>query len=324
MRKLLALACLVASLAVGTVMAQAQSYPSRPIKLVLTTPAGGPNEFIVRILAERLGAALGQPVVVDNRPGGAGGTIGAKFVAGADPDGHTLMFVAPGPLVIAPAVYKNIGYDPLKDFAPIATVFSSPQLLAIHPSLAAKSIRELVADAKARPGKIQFASPGYGTQPHLLGEMLKQVAGIDLAHIPYRGAAPAMTDLLAGQVQMIFEIMPLLLPQVQDGKLRVLATAADARMPQLPDVPTTAEAGFPQLQATFWSGILAPAGTPAPIVDKLNATINAIIRSPEIEAGLTRLNATPKVGSPQDFAAFMATEAKKWAQVANAAGVKVD
>jgi tripartite-type tricarboxylate transporter receptor subunit TctC len=320
MRKLFALALL----AVSTVVAQAQSYPTRPIKLVLTTPAGGPNEFIVRILAERLSASLGQPVVIDNRPGGAGGTIGAKFVAGAEPDGYTLMFVAPGPIVIAPAVYRNAGYDPVKDFAPIATVFSSPQLLAVHPSVPAQSMRELVNQAKANPGKIQFASPGYGTQPHLLGEMLKLKAGIDLGHIPYRGAAPAMTDLLGGQVQMIFEIMPLLFSQIQDGKLRALATAAEGRIPQLPDVPTTAEAGFPELQATFWSGILAPAGTPAPIVDKLNVAINAILRSPEIEAGLTRLSATAKIGSPQDFAVFMAAEAKKWAEVANAAGLKVD
>jgi tripartite-type tricarboxylate transporter receptor subunit TctC len=240
----------LALFAFAVVAAHADNYPSRPIKLVLTTPPGGPNEFIVRILAERLSQSLGEPVVVENRPGGAGGTIGAKFVSGTDPDGYTLILAAPAPLAIAPAVYRDIGYDPVKDFAPISLLYSSPFLLVVNPALPAKSVGELVDYAKANPGKIKFASPGYGTQPHLLGEMFKQSAKIDLLHVSYRGAGPAMTDLLGGQVQMAFETMPLLLPQIRSGALRALATATEKRIPELPDVPTMTEAGYPDFQAT--------------------------------------------------------------------------
>jgi tripartite-type tricarboxylate transporter receptor subunit TctC len=303
---------------------KAQSYPTRLIKLVVPNPPGGPSEIVIRTLAERLSSSLGQSVIVENRPGGANGAIGAMSVARADPDGYTLLFSNPGPMVVAPAVYKNLGYDPIKSFAPIATIFSSPQVLAVNPAVAVKTVQELVAYAKANPGKINFASPGYGSQPHLLGEMLKLIAGIDLVHVPYRSAALAVTDLLAGQVQMEFETMPLLLPHIEAGKLKALAIADATRNPRLPDVPTTIESGMPTLQATFWSGILAPAGTAERTVDKLNAAINEILKSKEIEAVLARLSAKPKIGSPQDFAAFVTAESQKWTAVVNAAGIKAD
>jgi tripartite-type tricarboxylate transporter receptor subunit TctC len=302
----------------------AQSYPTRLIKMILPYPPGGPTDVTARMIAEPLSAALGQTVVVENRSGGAGGTIGAKAVATAEADGHTLLYSAPGPLVTAPAIYKNVGYDPAKNLAPIAMILSSPQLLVVSPAVPVKSMRELVAYAKANPGKVSYASPGFGTQPHLLGEMFARVAGINIVHVPYRGAAPAVTDLLAGQVQMYFENIATLLPHVETGKLRALALGDERRHPQLPEVPTTLEIGFRSLQATYWTGVLAPAGTPTAIVDKLNTAINDTLKSREIVAGLAKLTATPKVGSPKDFAAFMAAETKTWTELIDAAGIKAD
>jgi tripartite-type tricarboxylate transporter receptor subunit TctC len=302
----------------------AQNYPSRLIKLIVPGPPGGPSEIVVRTLAERLSSSLHQTVIVENRPGGANGTIAAQSVARADPDGYTLLYSIPGPMVVAPAVYRNLGYDPVKSFAPIATIFSSPQALTVNPAVPAATVQELIAYAKANPGKISFASPGYGSQPHLLGEMFRLMAGIDLLHVPYRGPALAVTDLLSGQVQMEFETLPILLPHIEAGKLRALAVADATRNPHLRDVPTTIEAGLPGLQATFWSGVLAPAGTPKSIVDRLNAAINDILKSNEIAAILDRLSAKPKIGSPQDFAAFVAAESQKWTAVVNAAGIKAE
>jgi tripartite-type tricarboxylate transporter receptor subunit TctC len=304
--------------------AVAQAYPNRPIKIVIPFAPGGPTEFVLRLVADRLTAVLGQAVVIENRPGGAGGTVGAKSVAVAEPDGYTLLFSSPGPLVTAAAIYKNLDYDPIKSFAPIAMVIYAPQMLVVHPSVPANSLPELIAYAKNNPGKITFGSSGYGTQPHMLGEMLKLMADIDIVHVPYRGAGQSVTDLLAGQVQMIFETTAILLPHVEGGQLRALAVAAEARSPLLPGVPTTAESGYPKLLASFWSGLLAPAGTPPGIVEKLNVAVNEILKSKEAQAGLARLSAEAKIGSPQDFAAFIAVEAPRWAAIANATGIKVD
>jgi tripartite-type tricarboxylate transporter receptor subunit TctC len=302
----------------------AQPYPTRLIKLVVPSPAGGPHDVIVRTLAERMSASLGQPVIVENLPGGAGGSVGTKSVTAAAPDGYTLLIAAPNALVVAPAIYKNLGYDPARDLTPIATLFSSPQMLVADRALPVTSMKELVAYAKASPGKINFASPGYGTQPHLLGEMLKQMASVDIVHVPYRGATAPISDLLAGQVQMLFETIPLLLAHIEGGKLRALAVADETRSPRLPAVPTTIESGFPKLQATLWLGALAPAGTPLAIVNRLNATINDILKSAELQASLANLSATPKIGSPHDFAAFMAAETKKWAAAIKAANISID
>jgi tripartite-type tricarboxylate transporter receptor subunit TctC len=306
----------------AAVTASAQSYPNRLIKLVLPFPAGGPTDGAARLIAERLSASLGQTVVIENRAGGAGGTVGAKSVATADPDGYTLLFTPPGPLVTAPLIFKSVGYDPVKDFAPVATIFSSPQVLVVNPAVPAKSMRELVAYAKANPGKVSYASPGFGTQPHLLGEMLKLETGTDIVHVPFRGSAPAFTDLLAGQVQVFFDTVTFLLPHVEAGKVRPLAIADEARSLQLPNVPTTAESGFPKLQGTYWTAIVAPAGTPPDVINKLNAAINAITTSKEMEETLSKLSAKAKVGSPADFKAFMAAETRKWGEVITAANIK--
>jgi tripartite-type tricarboxylate transporter receptor subunit TctC len=304
--------------------AAAQSYPNRPVKIIIPFGPGGPTEFIIRLVADRLTTMLGQPFVIENRPGGAGGTIGAKSVATAEPDGYTLLFSSPGPLVTAAAVYKNLDYDPIKSFAPIAMVIYAPQMLVVHPTLPARSVAELVTYAKSNPGKVTFGSSGYGTQPHILGEMLKLAAGINIVHVPYRGAGQSVTDLLAGQVQMIFETTAILLPHVEGGRLRALAVATDARSPLLPDVPTTGESGYPKIIASFWSGLLAPAGTPAAIVAKVNATANAILQSKEAQAGLARLGAEARIGAPQDFAAFIAAETPRWAAITNETGIKVE
>src|SRR5262245_47355697 len=323
-RHIVLAACLAASLGALSTPAAAQSYPSRPVKIIVPFAPGGHTEFVVRLIADRLTAALAQPFVIENRPGGGGGTVGAKSVAAAEADGYTLLFSSPGPLVTAAAVYKNLDYDPIKSFAPIAMVIYAPQMLVVHPSVPADSLPELVAYAKRNPGKITFGSSGYGTQPPMPGAMLERTPDIHIIHVPYRGAGQSVTDLLAGQVRMIFETTAILLPHVQGGRLRALAVATQARSPLLPDVPTTAESGYPKLIASFWSGLLAPAGTPSPIVEKLNAAINEILRSKDAQAGFARLGAEAKIGSPQDFAAFIAAEAPRWTAIANETGIKVD
>jgi tripartite-type tricarboxylate transporter receptor subunit TctC len=324
-RRIVLAASVAASLgAFPAAPAAAQTYPTRPVKIVVPFAPGGPTEFIIRLVADRLTGTLGQPFVIENRPGGAGGTVGAKSVASADADGYTLLFSSPGPLVTAAAVYKNLDYDPIKSFAPIAMVIYAPQMVVVHPSLPATSLAELVDYARRNPGKVTFGSSGYGTQPHMLGEMLKLAAGINIIHVPYRGAGQSVSDLLAGQVQMIFETTAILLPHVQGGRLRALAVAVAARSPLLPEVPTTAESGYPKLIASFWSGLLAPAGTPAPIVAKLNAAVNDILKSKEAQTGLERLNAEAKIGSPQDFTAFIAAETPRWAAIASETGIKVE
>ena len=302
----------------------AQPYPNKLIRIIAPFPPGGPTDGAARLIADRLSALFGQTIVVENRPGGAGGTVGVKSAASADPDGYTILFTPPGPLVTAPAIFRNIGYDPVKAFAPVAAVFSSPQILVVNSSVPATSMQELVAHAKANPGKVSYASPGFGTQPHLLGEMLKLMTGADIVHVPYKGSAPVLTDLIAGQVQMYFDAASFLLPHVQSGKLRVLAVADESRLPQLPDTPTTVEAGFGKLQASYWVGVLVPAGTPGAIVERLNAAINEVMKSKAMEETLVKLTARARPGTPQDFAAFMAAESRKWSEAINAANIKAD
>jgi tripartite-type tricarboxylate transporter receptor subunit TctC len=292
---------------VGTA-AGAENYPSRTIRIVVPFPPGGPTDVTARVIAERLQARLGNTVIVESRPGGAGGTVGAKSVASSEPDGYTLLFALVGTLTIAPAIYKNSGYDPLKNFAPVAMVATGAQVLAIHPSVPAKTLKEFVAYAKANPGKVSYCSPGFGTQPHLLGEMFRTVTGANVIHVPYKGSAPAVTDLLAGQVQMMFDAPTTLAPHIKAGKLRGLSVSTDQRISVLPDVPTTAEAGFPQLAATLWGGIVAPAGTPAPVIAKLNEAVNAELKTDAMRASLARFALTPDIKSPQEFGALLAAE----------------
>lgn len=314
----------VASTVFAAAPTHAQPYPNKLIRIVAPFPAGGPTDGAARLIADRLSAALGQTIVVENRPGGAGGTVGVKSAASADPDGYTILFTPPGPLVTAPVIFRNVGYDPVKAFTPVSAVFSSPHVLVVNPNLPAKSMQELVAYAKANPGKVSYASPGFSTQPHLLGEMLKLMTGADIVHVPYKGSAPVLTDLIAGQVQMYFDSASFLLPHVQSGKVRALAVAEESRLPQLGDTPTTVEAGFGKLQATYWVGVLVPTGTPPAIVERLNAAINEVMKSPAMQETLTKLVARPRSGTPQEFAKFMAAETAKWTETINAANIRAD
>src|ERR1700730_7956286 len=262
---------LAAVLAAGA--AQAQDYPSRPVKIIVPTPPGGPVDVIARITANYLQTALGKGFVVENRAG-AGNTIGSKDAAEAEPDGYTLLYSAASGLIIAPLLHPDAGYDPLKSFDPVALVGASSLVLVVNPAVPAATVPELVAYAKANPGKVNFSSGGIGVLPHLIGELFKARAGIDIVHVPYKGGGPSVTDLIAGNVQMTFEGASVLLPLIQAGKLRALAVTAPKRIAQLPDVPTMIESGYPNFVTTAWTGLLAPAHTPPAIIAKLNATIN--------------------------------------------------
>lgn len=301
-----------------------QPYPSRPVRIVVAQAPGGPAEFVMRLVAERLSSALGQSVIIENWPGGAGGIIGSKMVASSEPDGHTLLWSYPGPLTTAPLIYKNLDYDPTKSLAPVAAIFSSPFLLGVNAAVPAKSVQEFVTYLKANPGRTSYASAGPGTLPHLLGELLKSTTGVDILHVPFRGGGQAVQAVVAGQAQMLFDLTTSLLPQIEAGTLRALAVTDDTRISQLPEVPTTAEAGFPAIQGAFWTGIVAPVRTPAAIVVRLNSAINDILKTKELGTSLAKLSARPKVGSPEDFAAFMAAETQKWAPVIKAANISVD
>jgi tripartite-type tricarboxylate transporter receptor subunit TctC len=316
------LAMLAASLALGlTGPLAAQSYPDKPIKLITPFPPGGPVDVMARFVAQRLSASVGQ-VIVDNRPG-AGGTIGAKFAAAAAPDGYTLLLGSSTTLAAASALYKNIGYDPIKSFEPIALISSVPFALVVAPSLPAKNVAEFVAYAKAHPGKLNYGAP-TGALPHLTAEMFKMFAGINIVHIPYKGAANAITDMLSGQIDLAFEPTSVLIAHIEAGKVRGLATTGKTRSAQLPDLPTMIESGYPDFVSVSWSGLVAPAGTPAAIVAKLNAAINGSLNAADTKATLAKLGADPRGGSPQDFAALIAEETPRWAAVVKAAGVRID
>jgi tripartite-type tricarboxylate transporter receptor subunit TctC len=302
----------------------AESYPNRLIKIVVPFPPGAPSDLVSRAIADGLSAKLRQPVIVENRPGGAGGTLGALVVATAQSDGYTLLLSPPGPLVTAAAIYKNVGYDPAKSFSPIAKLFKSPHLLVANPSVPATSIQELAAYAKRNPGKISFASPGYGTQPHLLGEMFNAAAEINMVHVLYKGPAALVTDLVAGRINISFLPPPSVLPQAEAGKLRLVAVAGEGRLPQSPDKPTAIESGFAHLSGDYWAGIVAPAGTPEPIIGMLNATINDIMQSQDIQVALGKLGAQASLGSPHEFSAFLDAERLKWSSIIHDAGIKID
>jgi tripartite-type tricarboxylate transporter receptor subunit TctC len=299
----------------------AQDFPSRPIRLVVPYPPGGPTDVVARIVATTMSAKLGQPMVVENRPGGAAGTVGGRYVASADPDGYTLVMSQAGSLTVAPFLYK-LDYDPIKDFAPIGIAAETPEILTINPLLPVKTVAEFVAYAKSNPGKLDFASPGVGTLPHLLGEQLQLAAGIKLTHVPYRGAGPAVSDLLGGQVQVMFDATSVMLPHIEAGRLRALAISSPKRIAQMPDVPTVAEAGYPQLTESLWTALLAPAATPEPIIQKLNAALNDSVKTPEVQKAYANLDVVTRTISPQELRTFMGEEVHKWQQVVAQAGIK--
>jgi tripartite-type tricarboxylate transporter receptor subunit TctC len=321
-RRFLRLAAGAAALPAVSRIATAQTYPSRPIRIIVPFPPGGPSDFIARLFADKLSGALGQTVIVENRAGGAGGSIGVKAVATADPDGYTLLLCPVSVLTQSPLVYRSADYDPIRSFAPIALLLTSPLVIVVNPTVPAKTLAELAAYAKANPGKISFASPGFGTTPHLMGELFRLLVGAEMTHVPYRGSAPAVNDLLAAQVQTYIDAALTLLPQIEAGKLRPLGVASETRSVHLPGVPTTAEGGFPRLQGSFSAGLFAPPGTPPSVIDRLNAATNNALRSADVAASLNKLGAEARGGSTRDFAAFIAADAAMAADLVAAAGIK--
>ena len=301
--------------------AAAQGYPTRVIRMITPFTPGSPVDVAARLLAQHLGTQLGQSVIVDNRPG-AGTTIGMKAAAAAEPDGYTLLFQSSS-LVVAPSIYKNLDYDPLKAFAPVANVVSSHWVTMVPPSLPVRTVPEFIAYARAHPGTLNFGF-GQGTAPQLVGEWLKLTNKLDIGSVSYRGGMQAITDMLGGTIHLNIGTASTLVPLIQEGKLRAISVWGPTRFPELPDVPTMIESGFPGLSLWFWAGLWAPAGTPAAIVDKLNAATNAALRSPEMQASMAKLGVEATIGSPQDFAAFIAEEAPKWARIVADSGVKVD
>jgi tripartite-type tricarboxylate transporter receptor subunit TctC len=314
----LLLALMVAMLP-GAVVAE--TYPSRPIKLVVPFPPGGPNDIIARVVAQRMSELLGQSIMIDNR-GGAGGVVGTDVVAKAAPDGYTIGISSAGAIAISASLVEKLPYDSTKDLTPITLVATVPELLVVPESLPVKTFQELVAMAKAQPGKLNFASTGPGSMPHLAGELLKINAKIDIVHVPYRGAAPAVNDLLGGQVQMLFADTPILLPHIKAGKFRALAVAAKERAPSVPDVPTMGELGLASVDAENWYGMIGPANMPKDIVAKLNKAAGDAMKSPEVIDKLTPQGAKLVGDSPDHFGAFIKSEVVKWGAVVKAAGAK--
>ena len=304
--------------------AQAQTYPNRPIKVIVPFPPGGPTDGMARIISDRLGMTLGQSIIIENRGGGAGGSVGAKAVATADPDGYTILMTPGGSLTSGPAVHKDIGYDPFKDFTPVAKLIETAQYMCVHPSLPVKSLAEVAAYAKANPGKLSWGSQGFGTGTHLLAELFKLETGTSFVHVPYRGTAPMLAALLAGEIQIATDPSTTVLPLIQAGSVRAIAVTMPARTSKLPDVPTTAEAGYPKLVAPFWLGVVAPAGTSPDIVNKLNAAFRDSLNDPATRARLDTLGADISIGTPQEFGKSLAEEYALWAGVVKAANIKSD
>ena len=311
------LLCLAATLAF------AQAYPNKPVRLVVPFPPGGTTDILARSVAQKLYEAWGQQVLIDNRPG-AGGNIGTEIVAKAVPDGYTLLMGTVGTHAINSSLYSRLPFDPVKDFAPVTLVASVPNVLVVHPSLPAKSVKELIALIKAKPGELTFASSGNGTSIHLAGELFKSMTGTTMLHIPYKGSAPALTDLLGGQTNMMFDNLPSSIQHIKSGKLRALAVTSSHRSSALPDVPTVAESGVPGFEASSWFGVLAPAGTPREIVNKINADIVKALSAPEIRERLSGQGAEPVGNTPEQFAAYIKAESAKWAKVVKESGAKVD
>jgi tripartite-type tricarboxylate transporter receptor subunit TctC len=302
--------------------ANAQVYPDKPIKMIVPFPPGGPIDTMARLAAQHITTGLGAQTVVENRPG-AGSTIGFKAAAASPPDGYTLMFGSSGSLAVAPSLYVNAGIEPLKMFSPIATFALLPHVMVVAESVPAKNVAEFVAYAKANPGKLNYGA-GLGTPPHLLSTLFKTKAGLDVTYIPYKGSAPSVTDLLGGRTHFTIDGMLILIPQVKEGKLRPLAVARPERWPALPDVPTFVESGYPDFVIDAWTGVVAPRGTPAPIVAKLNSVINEGLKTDEIKTALARFQALPKGGSPQEFDAFLRDQLPKWAEMVKLAGAKAE
>src|ERR1700722_2171372 len=310
------------ALVVSAGSAAAQSYPTKPIKLVVPFAPGGPADVIGRIIGQQLNIILGQSLVVENR-GGAGGTIGARLAAMAEPDGYNLMFANTSTLSINPAVYQHLDYDPAKAFAPVALVGTTSNILVVNPALPVKTIAELIVYGKASPGKLSYSTPGVGTPPHMIGELFKLRTGLDIIHVPYKSGGGSTQDVVSGQVPMTFENPAVSLPLVQAGSIRAIAVTSEARNPRLPNIATVAET-IPDFVSVSFTGVVAPAGVSPTIIAKLNAAINESLKSPEVMATLAKLSVDIKPGTPAEFGAFLAKERDKWQGVAKAAPLQID
>lgn len=310
------------AVALASATAAAQPYPSRPIRVIVSVPAGGTPDLTARLIGPAMSRALGQQLVIDNR-GGAGGLIGAELAANATPDGYTLLISSPGALTILPHLRK-VPYDTLRDFAPIGLISSGPFLLLSHPSVPAKSVQDVIALARAQPGKLNYSSAGNGAPNHLAMELFKSMAGVDIQHVPYKGAPQAVADLLAGHMNFGFNSIAPMLPHVRAGRLRVLGVASAQRSRQLPDVPTISESGVPGFEAGNWFGMFAPAKTPHAIITKLSGALVQVVRSPEIRSQFEALGADPVGNSPEEFAAFVRRESERYGKVVKVSGAKLD
>jgi tripartite-type tricarboxylate transporter receptor subunit TctC len=299
----------------------AEAYPAKPIRMVVTFPAGGPSDVIVRIIGQRVNDLHGVTIIADNR-GGAGGIVGTEIVARAAPDGYTFLVGTAGGMTINPNLHAKLTYEPFRDFAPVAMLVLNPQVLVVHPSLAAKNVKEFVALAKAKPGQINFASAGAGTATHLGLELFKLTAGINVTHVPYKGGAPALTDLIAGQVQALFVSIPSVLPHVHSGRLRAIAVSTLKRSASAPDVPTVAESGYPGFEYSNWNALFAPANTPPARVKRMNEIIARILSEPDVANKLSAQGADPAPGTPDDLARYMKADDARWKKVIRSAGLR--
>lgn len=323
-KRWLATATAIAATAALTLpaLSLAQAFPAKPVKIVVPYPPGGTNDIVVRLLAQKLGDSMGQPFVVENKPG-ASGNLGAEQVARAAPDGYTLLLVTTGHS-IHPSLYKNLRYNIKTDLTPVSELTRGPMLVMVTPSLPYKTIQDVIAAAKAKPGSINFGSAGNGSSTHLATELLSSMAGVKMTHIPYSGSAPAMADVMAGNAQLVMDLMFSALPQVNGGKLRAIAITGAKRSPLLPGVPTVAESGVQGFETLAWNGLMAPANTPKPIIDKLNAEIHKALDAPDMKERLRAQGFEPSPGTPEQFSALIRSEIDRWAKVVKTSGAKVE
>jgi tripartite-type tricarboxylate transporter receptor subunit TctC len=318
--------CVLASLALiaGLAPALADDYPDHPVTLVVPFPPGGNTNIMARIVADKMSETLGRQVIVDNR-GGAGGTVATRQVAKSSPhDGYTILLSYTGTLASGPNLYPNVGYDPRTDFAPIGLISVAPTILVVNPAFSAQSLKDVVALAKAKPGTIDYGSAGVGTVGHITGELLCTLTDIKLVHVPYKGTGPALTDLLGNHISMMFTPIPMAIGHVHSGALRALAVTSAKRSELAPEIPTAAEAGLPELEAELRFGLVAPAGTPRPIIERLNKALNAVLTDPIVRQQLATEGATPLPGTPEDYAATIDREETKWSKVVKASGAKIE